>query len=140
SNPFIATGANEATGPRGGAIPASLVDSDGGQSAPGFAGEDAARSMAGYGYPGFPGYSTQPRCSATLPAVLNGNAVDLGAVSFELRSPGAGYTLQTFNVRAEGECDETGRASEGDVAVDSSWIHDETGIGVWVSQRVAAEP
>ncbi|MCK9519941.1 MAG: hypothetical protein M0R74_13090 [Dehalococcoidia bacterium] len=75
-------------------------------------------------------------CEAPLGDVFDGTAVDPASLGFDLKSPGEGFSLLSFNVRRQGQCDDTGSATGGDVVVDTRWQHDETGLTAWLSQRV----
>src|SRR5690606_32536959 len=57
-----------------------------------------------------------------------------------IRQPAPGFEVTSIALRAEGECDETGNASEGEVVIDYQWRHTATGITASVTQRAENEP
>ncbi|MGE5597722.1 MAG: hypothetical protein ACM3S1_16985 [Hyphomicrobiales bacterium] len=79
-------------------------------------------------------------CSAPLGDVFDGSAIDPSKLGFAPHLPGAGFTLESVSLRAEGECDDQGRAKDGVLVLDTRWRHDETGLGAWLSQRVSPDP
>ena len=81
-----------------------------------------------------------PGCQAPLPGILSGGGVNLALAGFDLRQLGSGFSLISFAVRSEGECDDEGHATTGSLVVDTGWRHNDTELDVWVSQRVADEP
>ena len=78
-------------------------------------------------------------CESPLGDVFEGTAIDPAKLGFDLKTPGDGYRLTGVSVRRVGECDENGKAIGGDVAVDTRWLHEETGLSVWLSQRATDE-
>lgn len=76
-------------------------------------------------------------CTAPLGNIASASAIDLAAEGFNARFLGGGYALTSVNVRSVGECDDQGQASTGDLVLDTSWRHVESGIDLSVSQRVS---
>lgn len=102
-----------------------------------FGAEDGAAARAGYGV----GIAPQPFCQGDLPPVLAGSTVDLSRAGFVLTALGEGYTLRSLTVRGESDCDANGvPTGESVVVVDTAWLHEASGIEVYVSQRPAADP
>ncbi|MGD9933974.1 MAG: hypothetical protein AB7T37_09670 [Dehalococcoidia bacterium] len=101
-----------------------------------FGGEDAAGRGGSYGV----GIAPQPFCQGNLPPVLTGSTIDLSRAGFVLTPLGDGYTLRSINVRTEAKCDESGSPTgESVVVVDTTWVHDATGVEAYVSQRPSAD-
>jgi len=126
-NPSAWTGAPQAGAPAAGRDDAKVTT-----GAPGLTTEeDAGRLMS-------PLYWSN--CPAPLPTVLAGSTINPALAGFDLRLLGAGFSLQNFAIRSEGPCDDDGRTASGSLIVDMGWIHGETGLDVWVSQRVVDEP
>ena len=95
----------------------------------------AAAMDAFYGRGGYWGGCRTPLPGGTLGA----NGIDLGAAGFQLTQPGAGYSLLSLSVGTWAECDENGQPKgSGEVAVDSAWRHNDTGLEVYISQRANA--
>jgi hypothetical protein len=101
----------------------------------GFGAEQFARDGdAAMPYPG------QYYCPAPVGNVLEGSVIDLAREGFAMNLLGEGFVLNGISVRAEGECDSEGRATNGHLVLDTSWTHSETGLDVWVTQRASDEP
>lgn len=92
----------------------------GGQSA---AGADAS--------PYFPG------CRTPLPpAVISNGTIDPSKAGFAPNLPGAGFSPLSLSLSVYTECDQNGAPKPGgELALDSSWKHDETGLEAYITQR-----
>lgn len=78
-----------------------------------------------------------PGCRAPLPAsVLNNGVIDPSKAGFIPNLPGTGFSPLSLSISVYAECDENGAPKPGgELALDSSWKHDETGIEAYISQR-----
>jgi hypothetical protein len=81
-----------------------------------------------------------PMCQGDIDGIVDGNVIDPGLLGLSMNLLGDGYTLQSISIRSEGECDENGNVIDSHPVVDSTWLHEETGFQVYVSQRLADEP
>jgi hypothetical protein len=79
-------------------------------------------------------------CPAPAPSIFANGVIDPRLAGFNARMLGAGFTLSHFSIRAEGPCGDDGRATSGTLVVDTGWIHAETGLDLWMSQRVSETP
>lgn len=96
----------------------------GGSSGAPASGEDASLSI----YPG--------GCPAPLGDVIGDGKIDPSKSGLEMKLLGSGFTLQGISLRAEGACEEgTSTATKGEPVLDTMWIHNETKLQVYVSQR-----
>lgn len=78
-----------------------------------------------------------PGCRAPLPAsVLNNGVIDPLKAGFTPNLPSSGFSALQLGLSVYAECDENGAPKPGgELALDSSWKHDETGIEAYISQR-----
>ena len=124
---------NNVTGAGG---PATSAPVPAGSVPASFGAEDSVGGRGAYGVDIAP----QPFCQGDLPPVLAGSTIDLSRAGFVLTPLGDGYTLRGINVRSEADCDETGAPTgEPIVVVDTTWVHEATGVEAHVSQRPTAD-
>ena len=130
--PFGPNGASGA-----GNIPASFPGPQGmPESADGDDKGGVAATDAAYGRGGYWG-----GCRAPLPGgLLTANGIDLSGIDFEMNLPGDGYSLIAYSLSTYAECNENGQpAATGELVLDTTWRHDETGLEAYISQRVDSE-
>lgn len=72
---------------------------------------------------------------------FDGGVIDPAKLGFEVNLPSEGFTLESMSFRSEGDCDDQGQAisGSGKLVLDTRWVHDETGLTAWVSQRADGE-
>jgi hypothetical protein len=78
-----------------------------------------------------------PGCRAPLPAsVLSNGVIDPSKAGFTPNLPSSGFSALQIGLSVYAECDENGAPRPGgELTLDSSWKHDETGIEAYISQR-----
>ena len=78
-----------------------------------------------------------PGCRAPLPAsVLSNGVIDPSKAGFTPNLPATGFSPLSLSLSVYAECDENGAPKPGgELAFDSAWKHDETGLEAYVSQR-----
>ena len=93
---------------------------------------------------GYGGGATVPSsyygCEAPVGDIIIDGSIDPEAAGITPRFLGEGFQLVSISVRAEGDCDEDGQPTSGRPLVDSGWRHTESGVTVWVSQRIFNDP
>lgn len=118
---------------------AGLVRSSTGAPAPGSAeAEDAARG--GYGYGGATVPESYWGCEAPLGSIIVDGRIDPEAAGITPRFLGNGFQLLHVNLRAEGDCGDDGQPTSGQPVLETGWRHIETGVTVWVNQRIFDDP
>jgi len=123
---------------------ATQADSDASNGA-----ETAPAQSGGGGWAPYPGASLatdeskmiQPYglCPAPVGNVFNGSILDLSSAGFAASLLGSGFELTSISVRAEGDCGDDGQADDGELVLDTAWIHTDTGFTLQVSQRANAD-
>ncbi|MCC7364570.1 MAG: hypothetical protein IT303_09370 [Dehalococcoidia bacterium] len=73
-------------------------------------------------------------CAAPIGDVVGAGVIDPAKAGFVMNVPASGYTLTGVNLHAVGKCDDTGNATSGDLALDTTWKHTESGLDVYISQ------
>lgn len=78
-----------------------------------------------------------PGCRAPLPAsVVSNGVIDPSKAGFTPNLPSSGFSALQIGLSVYAECDENGAPKPGgELSLDSSWKHDETGIEAYISQR-----
>jgi hypothetical protein len=114
----------------------TLPGSNGEASVPNFDGSRDVIAKGGSGATAMP----YPGCQAPLPAgVVANGVVDPSKAGFEPALPSSGFVPTNISLAAQGKCDASGSASEGDLVLSSSWTHTATGLDAYVSQMVSSE-
>lgn len=93
--------------------------------------------MGGQGMAGADASLYYPGCRAPLPAsVLSNGVIDPSKAGFTPNLPSTGFSPLQLGLSVYAECDQNGAPKPGgELALDSSWKHDQTGIEAYVSQR-----
>ena len=78
-------------------------------------------------------------CQGELKGAIVDGKVDPAAAGLKPAFLGDGFTLVSVSLRAEGPCDDTGKATGSTPALDTVWTHTESGLQAYVSQRVSSE-
>ncbi len=93
--------------------------------------------MGGQGMAGADASLYYPGCRAPLPAsVISNGVIDPSKAGFTPNLPGVGFTPLSLSLSVYTECDENGAPKPGgELALDSSWKHDETGLEAYITQR-----
>ena len=102
--------------------------------------EGAADQARGLGYGGATVPSSYYGCEAPVGDILLDGRIDPEAAGISPRFLGQGFQLVHVSVRAEGECGDDGQPTSGRPLVESGWRHTETGVTVWVTQRLFDDP
>ena len=77
-----------------------------------------------------------PGCQAPLPAgVIANGVIDPSKAGFVPALPSSGFTPLSVSLAAQGDCSQEGRASSGDLTLNSTWQHDATSSIAYVTQR-----
>lgn len=95
--------------------------------------------IGGQGMAGADASPYYPGCRAPLPAsVISNGVIDPSKAGFTPNLPGAGFTPLSLSLSVSTECDEVGAPKPGgELALDSSWKHDETGLEAYITQRMS---
>ncbi len=82
-----------------------------------------------------------PACRAPMPAgVISADGINLGAAGFVPAFPGPGYSALSVSMSSQAGCDKNGNPVGASLSLDSSWVHDATGIETYISQRKSSDP
>jgi hypothetical protein len=101
----------------------------------------ASDEARGFGYGGATVPTSYQGCEAPIGNVISNGTIDPGAAGIVPRLLREGFQLLSLNLRAEGDCTDSGEPpTSGRPVLDTGWRHIETGITVWVTQRIFDEP
>ena len=79
--------------------------------------------------------ASYPACLAPLPpGLLTATGLDLSKANFAPAFPTSGFSALRANIAVQGECDKDGKPRGGNLALDSAWTHDATGLEAYLSQ------
>lgn len=78
-------------------------------------------------------------CLAPLGNVIAGGTIDPSQQGFAMRLLGDGFQLQSLGLQSLGDCGTGGRASSGELVLNTTWLETASGIEVSVSQRATRE-
>lgn len=79
-------------------------------------------------------------CPVAVGDVLSGTSIDPAKVGFAMNLPKAGFSLRSIQLRAEATCGPDGQPQgAGELVLETSWVHDATGLEAYLSQRKTAE-
>lgn len=93
--------------------------------------------MGGQGVAGADASLSYPGCRGPLPAsVISNGVIDPSKAGFTPNLPGAGFAPLSVSLSVYTECDQDGAPKPGgELALDSSWKHSETGLEAYITQR-----
>lgn len=79
---------------------------------------------------------TYPACTGPLPAgVIASGVIDPSKAGFIPALPGDGFTPSNISLSTQGDCGPDGVSKHSTLVLASTWQHDATGLGAFVSQR-----
>jgi len=97
--------------------------------------DEDGKALAGRG-----GDLSYPACRSPLPGgVVGGGLIDFAKGGFAAVFLGDGFEALSASVSVQGKCNDDGTPAGGDLVVDSSWKHTETGLEAYISQRKTDE-
>ena len=116
-------------------VPGLALDDGSSSSAPAAYGANDVKDAGGRG-----AELTYPACRAPLPSgVVSSGGINLGAAGFVPAFPGSGYSALSVSMSSQPQCDKNGNPVGDSLSLDSSWLHDATGIEAYISQRLSSE-